>query len=124
MLSISKKIICAILFITITLSLAACSTSSGKSRQDQLEEMQTEYDCSDSTEITATPTNITPPTEVVQTYSQSEPSNLIVPTETVHIHEYSISIVPPSCTDKGYSIHSCICGEKYNGEYTNPVGHA
>lgn len=124
MLSIPKKIIWAILFITLALSLAACSTSSGESRQDQLEEIQTVHDCSDSTEIAMTPTNITPPTEVVQTDPQSEPSNLTVPPETVHIHEYSISIVSPSCTDKGYSIHSCMCGEKYNGEYTNPVGHA
>ena len=77
-----------------------------------------------STEIAATPTNTTPPTEVVQIYSQSEPSNLIVTTETAYIHEYNISIVSPRCTGKGYSIHSCICGEKYNRGYTNPVGHA
>lgn len=123
MLSTSKKIICAVLFITIALSLVAYSASSGKSKQNQQESDQAAPDCSESTKIATTPTNTAPSVKVVPTEPQFEPNNATIPSEVVHTHEYSISVVSPSCTEKGYSLHSCICGEKYNGEYTNPVGH-
>lgn len=40
-------------------------------------------------------------------------------------HDWSTSVVNPTCTDKGYSRHSCKnCGESYKDTYTDSLGHA
>lgn len=36
-----------------------------------------------------------------------------------HIHDYTDSLVPPTCTHRGYTLHTCACGASYK---TNPVG--
>ena len=40
-------------------------------------------------------------------------------------HDYSQSIiVPPTCTNKGYTDHICKCGDVYSDTYVNAVGHS
>ena len=40
-------------------------------------------------------------------------------------HSYSSTVTAPSCTDMGYTTHTCsICGESYVDNYTNALGHA
>ena len=39
-------------------------------------------------------------------------------------HDYKTTIFAPTCTEKGYSLHSCsVCGDNYKDTYTNATGH-
>ena len=40
-----------------------------------------------------------------------------------HEHRYAATVTPPSCTVQGYTTYSCICGDSYVGDYTDPTGH-
>lgn len=39
-------------------------------------------------------------------------------------HSYDTVITEPSCTEGGYSTHTCKCGNEYVDGYTNPHGHS
>ena len=40
-----------------------------------------------------------------------------------HVHTYIDSVVAPTCTERGYTLHTCECGESYTGGYTAASGH-
>lgn len=40
-----------------------------------------------------------------------------------HSHEYTETIVPPTCTEKGYTLYQCSCGDNYIGNYVDSKGH-
>ncbi len=41
-----------------------------------------------------------------------------------HYHTHIESeIVEPTCTEQGYTIYACACGDTYEGDYTESVGH-
>lgn len=41
-----------------------------------------------------------------------------------HTHIYTTTTVAPTCTDKGYDLHTCtICGESYKDNYVDALGH-
>ena len=40
-----------------------------------------------------------------------------------HVHRYTPSTTDPTCTHPGYTIHTCICGDKYITDYADPTGH-
>ena len=44
----------------------------------------------------------------------------------VEAHElsYTAVVTPPTCTEKGYTTHTCACGDSYVDTYTNALGHA
>jgi len=43
----------------------------------------------------------------------------------VEAHEHSYTAVtPPTCTEKGYTTHTCACGDSYVDTYTDALGHA
>ena len=44
--------------------------------------------------------------------------------ETAHEHSYTAVVTPPTCTEKGYTTHTCSCGDSYVDTYTNALGHA
>ena len=50
------------------------------------------------------------------------PETPIKPIET-HTHLYSISIVEPTCTTEGYTLHTCSCGQFYKDNTINALGH-
>ena len=41
-----------------------------------------------------------------------------------HEHSYTAVVTPPTCTEKGYTTHTCACGDSYVDTYTNALGHA
>ena len=42
-----------------------------------------------------------------------------------HSHAYAVeSVIAPTCTEQGYSIYLCECGDTYNSDYTDALGHA
>ena len=45
------------------------------------------------------------------------------PKPTEHTHSYTKSVVDPTCTKKGYTLHTCSCGDSYKNTYTDPLGH-
>lgn len=48
-----------------------------------------------------------------------------VPTETEHQHSYSVSkTVAPTCTDQGYTVYKCSCGDSYKGDKKDATGHS
>ena len=40
-----------------------------------------------------------------------------------HTHEYTETIVEPTCTEKGYTLHKCECGDEYKDNETEALGH-
>ena len=41
-----------------------------------------------------------------------------------HEHSYTAVVTPPTCTEKGYTTHTCACGDSYVDTYTAALGHA
>ena len=41
-----------------------------------------------------------------------------------HEHSYSAVVTAPTCTAKGYTTHTCSCGDSYVDTYTDALGHA
>ncbi len=39
-------------------------------------------------------------------------------------HSYSSVVTKPTCTDKGYTTHTCHCGDSYIDGYVNALGHS
>ena len=40
-----------------------------------------------------------------------------------HEHKYTTTVVAPTCTEKGYTVHTCGCGDTFNDTYVNALGH-
>ena len=40
-----------------------------------------------------------------------------------HVHTYSYSVIDPTCTEQGFSVFSCKCGNAYIGDYVGARGH-
>ena len=41
-----------------------------------------------------------------------------------HEHSYTAVVTLPTCTEKGYTTHTCSCGDSYVDTYTDALGHA
>ena len=41
-----------------------------------------------------------------------------------HEHSYTDVVTAPTCTEKGYTTHTCSCGDSYVDTYTDALGHA
>ena len=59
-----------------------------------------------------------------QDYSSSAFATFRCIRETAHEHSYTAVVTPPTCTEKGYTTHTCSCGDSYVDTYTNALGHA
>ncbi len=40
-----------------------------------------------------------------------------------HTHEYTETVVEPTCTENGYTLHKCECGDEYKDNETEALGH-
>ena len=38
-------------------------------------------------------------------------------------HHYAVTVIAPTCAEKGYTNHACVCGEAYKDAYTSALGH-
>ncbi len=43
---------------------------------------------------------------------------------TPHTHDYAVTVTTPTCTTKGYTTHTCTCGDSYVDTYVNALGHS
>ena len=41
----------------------------------------------------------------------------------VHTHAYTATVIQPTCTEGGYTLHECDCGDSYQDNETDPLGH-
>ena len=41
-----------------------------------------------------------------------------------HEHSYTETVTAPTCTEKGYTTHTCACGDSYIDSYTDALGHS
>ena len=44
--------------------------------------------------------------------------------EQGHTHSYTEKVTAPTCTEEGYTTHTCACGNSYIDSYTNALGHS
>ena len=40
-----------------------------------------------------------------------------------HAHSYTAKVTAPTCTERGYTTHTCTCGDSYVDAYTDALGH-
>ena len=40
-----------------------------------------------------------------------------------HPHSYADAVTAPTCTEKGYTTHTCECGDSYTDTYVDAIGH-
>jgi len=59
-----------------------------------------------------------------QDYSSSAFATFRCIRETAHEHSYTAVVTPPTCTEKGYTTHTCACGESYVDTYVDALGHS
>lgn len=45
------------------------------------------------------------------------------PEEPAHVHSYIDTLVAPTCTEKGYTIYTCACGDSYQDSEVASTGH-
>lgn len=42
----------------------------------------------------------------------------------VHTHSYTSTVVAPTCTEQGYTVHTCACNDSYTDSYVPALGHS
>ena len=40
-----------------------------------------------------------------------------------HTHDYTVTVVAPTCTTLGYTVYDCACGHSYRVDYIDQTGH-
>lgn len=43
--------------------------------------------------------------------------------EMFHVHEYTLTVVEPTCEAEGYTLHECACGHSYISDRKSALGH-
>lgn len=54
----------------------------------------------------------------------TETSRVYFTVTAEHIHQYTSTVTPLTCTEQGYTTYTCTCGDSYRSNYTNPLGHS
>ena len=76
----------------------------------------------EKTEPSTQPSESQPTDPTSQPTSQPTTPTQPQPTDPPHQHDYSTTtVVAPTCNDKGYTKHTCACGDSYKDNYTDPV---
>ena len=44
--------------------------------------------------------------------------------EPEHVCEYTKTVVPPTCTEQGYTLYQCECNKSYQDEHVAALGHS
>lgn len=48
----------------------------------------------------------------------------LTPSESTHTHSYTTTVTEPTCTEQGYTTHTCSeCGYSYKSNYVEALGH-
>ena len=61
---------------------------------------------------------------VVTVYIKDTNKSIQINVEVIkHTHNYSNTLVTPTCTEQGYTLYSCDCGYSYRDDYIKANGH-
>lgn len=73
------------------------------------------------------PTDPPKPTEPKNDPKPTDPPKETQPKPTeppkTHTHSYKAKVVEPTCEEKGYTVHTCSCGDSYTDSETDALGH-
>ena len=131
---------------TSTVESASSDTSSGTSTESEASGTTTSADSTSSETSTGTESSATSsdtsasskpaensesskpaegsenskPAESSDTSSSSGNTN---PSQTAHTHKYKTTVVKPTCTEDGYTLHTCSCGDSYKDNEVPATGH-
>ena len=50
--------------------------------------------------------------------------SIVEVTKCAHEHVYTSAVTAPTCTERGYTTHTCACGESYTDTYVDALGHS
>ncbi len=64
----------------------------------------------------------TTPTWGTEKYPTATWDGVNVP-QPPHQHVYTVAVTAPTCTEQGYTTHTCVCGDSYKDTYTAALGH-
>ena len=135
-----KKMLAFFLAFILVMSLVACAGNTevneptdGTTTSTDLNETNVTEDI-DETEMTnaSEETDATTVATSDETETQdetTEPEESDVPTSTPsqptegHTHDYQSSVKAPTCTDAGYTLHKCDCGDSYKDNDVKATGH-
>lgn len=111
-----------------TRSTAVTFTTDGSSYYVMAEEIQTP-DTPDDPDTPDTPDTPDPPQKPEEPFWKQWLKKLFGhwwgDDEEKCEHTYTSVVTKPTCTEKGYTTHTCDkCGESYKDSYTNALGHA
>ncbi|MGM9553040.1 MAG: hypothetical protein ACI3V2_01935 [Faecousia sp.] len=146
-----KKFIAIMMILATLVSLSACkseSTATATDASDVTESTNEQMQASEVTPTTAegekpgkdttgqpdvqTPTTTEPLASTEPGTEMTEPATQPTPptqpttppvTQPPHQHSYTATVVAPTCNDKGYTKHTCSCGDSYKDNYTDALGH-
>ena len=140
-----KLLILATLLLVLVVTVVACQpgtqTEDTTVAPDVTVEPTTDVPSEESTEApevteepTETPEVTEEPTETPEVTEEpteapevtEEPTN--APTETntepSHKHSFISAVTAPTCTEKGYTTYTCVCGDSYVANETAALGHS
>ena len=91
------------------------------------EPTETQPQPTEDVEVTTPPTEAPTekPTEAPATEPTTEPTT--APTEAekpAHVHDYKAKVVEATCSEDGYTVHTCSCGDTYKDSTVKAKGHS
>ena len=100
------------------------STSSNPSESRDTNS-ETSSDTSTSSKLTEGSENSesSKPSEGSESSDTSSSSGNTNPSQTAHTHSYKTTVVKPTCTEDGYTLHKCSCGDSYTDNEVPATGH-
>lgn len=114
-----KKMISLLLVISMIFSLCACAVEGIMAQTDAPTEI-TEIETAPVTEPETTAEETVP--EQTQPMTTAPVVETTVP-ETVHQHSYEQEKVEATCTEDGYAVYTCACGDSYQDDRVEAKGH-
>ena len=63
------------------------------------------------------------PSDEEEEEEPSEPSESEEESEVIHEHDYEAVVTDPTCTNQGYTTYTCACGDSYESDYVDALGH-
>ena len=124
MKTLFKQYVCMLLILGILsgmMPMAVFATeTTGVTETDEMTDPTEGIETTDAAESTET-TAVTEATAVAGVTEVTEPteSNELV---VVHEHEYLAEVTDPTCTEQGYTVYTCDCGDCYVDNYMDATG--
>ncbi len=76
-----------------------------------------------SYEVTVWPTHTREGSEIADCIRCDDTFVETMPKLPDHDYNYYVKTFDPTCTEQGYTLHKCSCGDSYKDRYTDPAGH-